>query len=62
MGKKTEAAAPTTSIKFIQLCGDADALYALDEEGRVFLYDDDVGWEQIELDAVRSLLSDDDEE
>lgn len=46
---------PTTrsSIKFVQLAGGADALYALDEQGRVFLYEDTGGWFQLEFDEER---------
>ncbi len=56
MTKKPEAAAPTSAIKFVQICGGADALYALDEHGKVFVYDDqDEGWFQLEFDSTRSL-------
>jgi len=60
MGKKdeTQEKPQRTHTKFIQLLGDAEAIYALDAEGRVFIYVDDDstdehGWYQLEYDDVR---------
>lgn len=54
--KDPDSESPTTSspIKFTQICGGGDALYALSEDGKVFLYsDDDGGWFQLEFDNER---------
>lgn len=54
-------------IHFIQIMGDADAIYALDKEGRVFIYVDDeksdeYGWYQLEHDDSKVLSKSDEEE
>jgi len=56
--KEEEAAPAPASIRFVQITGGADGLYALDGEGRVFFYDDsrpppDDGWFQLEYDDTR---------
>lgn len=43
-------------IKFVQILVSGDSLYGLDEEGRVFDYDSENGWQQLERDDVRLLL------
>lgn len=38
--------------KFVQITGGADGLYAFDEEGRTYLYDEDqTGWFQLQFDG-----------
>jgi hypothetical protein len=55
-GKKTGEAPEPQKVKFIQICGDADGLYALSEAGEVFVYDDEgEGWFQLEFDDVRQV-------
>ena len=49
-----------THTKFAQIMGDAEAIYALDADGRVFIYVDDDdsgehGWYQLEYDDIRVL-------
>ena len=45
-----------SAIKFVQILASGDSLYALDDEGRVFDYDSESGWQQMERDDVRLLL------
>lgn len=57
MPKKPEAA-EAPEIKFIQIAAASDGgLYALDEQGRVFSYDDgdEQGWFQLTYDETRGL-------
>jgi hypothetical protein len=63
MPKKDETAEKAAHVKFVQLVTAGDALYALDDQSRVFVYDErDKGWFQIDGDDVRETLQEEDPE
>lgn len=46
-------------IKFVQIAGDSDALYAFDDSGLTYEYDDDEeGWVALQYDAERFFADD----
>lgn len=56
---KADRGEADTEIKFVQITGTSNGLYALDEHGRTFFYDDDeTGWFQLEFDDEPHELAD----